>query len=652
MENYGWVGKILRVDLTRGRVEEQPTTDYVPNYIGGRGIATRIAWEELRPGLSAFSPDNLLMIFTGPLTGTMAPFSGRVEVCGLAPQGWPVEWFSRSGMGGHWGPELKYAGYDGIVIKGVSEQPVYISIEDGRVQVRNALHLWGKGTYETQRLLMEEHGSNARVVAIGQAGENLCRIASVCSETESAAGQGGFGAVMGSKKLKAIVVRGSGSIKIAHPDEFRRKSLAIREECHTIFSAFPNENPGAEQRRRKYGERAWACSQQCSAPCAYYYRHVPAVVNKGQVYAGQLHCAAPLFEGLGPGQFYDWQLGFEAGFEIAKLANDWGLNHWELLFGLYPWLRDCWRAGILDNLDGLPIDLNDPSFWVESMRRIAFREGIGDVLAEGGWRAQEKLGWGQDQARPLYAAWGYAGHWDGHGDWGNFVVFPYWVVAALQWAVDTRDPMSSGHGYAQGITHFSKLTSPEHGLDWDKFVAISERLLGNGKAMDPLGGYEGKAAAAHYHTLRSALKDSAPVDDQMFPRIFSVKTEDGFARADDMEGPDFEYHLIKEATGIDWEPAELMLACERIINIDRALQVRDYGRTRKDDERVIPYFATTENWVNPLLGEKQSLDAERFRQQLTELYRLRGWDPETGWPTEAKLRALGLPDVAEALRVK
>ena len=652
MDSCGWAGKILRVDLTRGKAEEQSTSDYVPDYIGGRGVATRIAWDELRPGVTAFSPDNIFMVFTGPLTGTTAPFSGRVEVCALSPQGWPHEWFTRSGMGGHWGPELKYAGYDGVVVTGCADKPVYLWIDDGRAEIKGASHLWGLGTYETQQRLMAEHGPRTRIITIGQAGEKQSRIAAVCSETESAAGQGGFGAVMGSKKLKAIAVRGTGSLKIAHPDEFLRKSLAIRQECHTAWSAHPSEDPGRAERARKYGERRWACTQQCTDACTMFYQHVPSVVYKGQTYAGSLHCAAPLFEGLGPDHFYDWKIGFEAGFEVAKLANDWGLNHWELLFGLFPWLRDCRRAGLLSDLDGMPIDLDNPEFWVETVRKTAFREGIGDILAEGGWRAHLALGIGHEQAKPLWAAWGYAGHWDGHGDWGNFVVFPYWLVAGLQWAVDTRDPMSSGHGYAQSIMSFCKFSSPEHGLDWDKMIAIAGHLYGNGRAIDPLGGYEGKAAAAVWHTLRSCLKDSAPVDDQMFPRVFSARTDDSFARADGMEGPSFEYHLLKEATGTDWPESELTRACERIINLDRAIQIRDYGRTRKDDESIIPYLETPENWVNPMIGEKQGLDADRFRRVMDEFYQLRGWDPQMGWPTEGKLKELGLGEVAEGLRAQ
>ena len=644
----GWVGRILRVDLTSGRTEEQAVSDYVPDYVGGRGIAARIAWDELRPETTAFSPDNLLMFFTGPLTGTTAACSGRVEVCGRGPQGYPHEWFTRSGMGGRWGPELKYAGYDGLVIEGCADRPVYLWISDGKAEIKDASHLWGLGTYETQQRLMAELGREVRVAAIGQAGENLSRIGVINTETESAAGQGGFGGVMGSKKLKAIAVKGTGSIRVANPEEFQRKTLAIARECHGPFWAAQQAASRSGAQPKRYGERPWACSQQCPAPCAVHYRDVPGVAYKDRRYSGQMHCVAGLFQGMGKNHFYSWSVGFEGGFEASSLANDYGLNHWDLLLGVFPWLQAVHEAGLLKDLDGMPIDLNNPAFWAETLRKMAFREGAGEPLADGGWRAHLSFGFGAEEARPLFAAWGYTGHWDGHGDRINRSVFPYWIVAGLQWAMDTRDPISSGHGFAEKVIYWSGLNYHEHGLPWDKMIQVGERIYGN-RAVDPLSGYEGKAVVAHWHTIRSVLKDSVPADDFMYPRMFSHKTEDGFARAEEMEGPSFEFHMFKEATGVDWSAAELDRACERIMNLDRAIQIRDFGRSRTDDECVIPYLEAPENLVNPFIGEKQSLDGQKFRELMDELYRLRGWDVETGWPTPSKLRDLGLSNVAAVL---
>ncbi|HIC89254.1 MAG TPA: hypothetical protein EYP04_07600, partial [Anaerolineae bacterium] len=232
-KSCGWVGKILWVNLSDRTVRTLDTMDYGPQYIGGRGIAARIAWDSLPRGVGAFDPENLLMIFTGPLTGTTAPFSGRTAICGLSPQGWPHEWFSRSNLGAHWGPSLKYAGYDGLVIEGKADRPTTLWIEDGQVRFLDAGHLWGKGTMETQKILLSELGAGVRVLTIGQAGEKLSRIATISTETGSAAGQGGYGAVMGSKKLKAIAVRGSGPVYVAQPDLFVTRCKAIVEEVRT-----------------------------------------------------------------------------------------------------------------------------------------------------------------------------------------------------------------------------------------------------------------------------------------------------------------------------------------------------------------------------------------------------------------------------------
>jgi len=647
-ELYGWTGKILRVDLG-GETLEEETAKYAPTFIGGRGFAAKIAWDEIPPGMTPFDPQNPLMFFTGPLTGTMAPFSGRTTVSSLSPQAYPHEWFTRGGMGGHWGPELKYAGYDGLVVKGKAERPVYLWIHDDKVKVRGADDLWGLGTYETQQRLMARHGQEVKIVTIGQAGENLSRIAIINTETEAAAGQGGFGAVMGSKNLKAVVVRGRGGVRIAKPEEFLDRCKAITEEARypNCWSRQPKLNP---QMVAKYGQKFWACTQQCTSECTLsrYYTRVPRVVGKG-VHSGQLHCVSPLFRGI-KGGFYNWDLGFEAGFEVSRFANDYGLNHWDILLGLIPWLRACKEAGLLKQLDELPIDLDDPHFWVALLRKMAYKEGIGEVLAEGGRRAAAHLGLGKEFSDQVYAAWGYAGHWDGHGDHVNHIVFPFWLVTGLMWAMDSRDPLSSGHGYTDLAMNWSPIRSPEEGLTWEEIMAVGEKVYGTIQATDPRSGYQAKAFPAVWHGHRSVLKDSLTIDDTLFPRIVSRTTEDHLARAGDMEGPTFEYHLFTSATGLEMSIEEFDLACERIFNLERAILVRNHGRCRETDESIIPYLERKENWGNPFLGERLSLDREKFLRLMDEYYELRGWDRESGRPTRDKLDELGLGEVADELK--
>lgn len=644
---YGWIGKILWINLSDRTTRLLNTMDYGPQYIGGRGIAARIAWDSIPRGVGALDPENLLMIFTGPLTGTTAPFSGRTTVSGLSPQGWPHAWFSRSNFGGHWGPSLKYAGYDGLIIEGKADHPVTVWIQEGKIEFLDARHLWGKGTIETQKVLMGELGPDIRVLTIGQAGENRSRIATISTETESAAGQGGFGAVMGSKHLKAIAVRGSGPIYIAQPDRFMARCKAIVNEARTgNILAYTKLDPEHVQ---KFKQRWQACTQQCGMRCGdgcRFYAEVQGPAT-GERLAGQFHCVSGFFPGL-PNTFYDWKMKFEGAFEARHLSDEYGLNQWDLLVGIVPWLRLCQEAGLIRTFNGQQMDFNDPTFWAHFLRSIAYREGMGDALAEGGRRAPAILGFGEELAGPLYAAWGSAGHWDGHGDRANRVVYPFWLVSALQWAVDVRDPFNSSHGYPRLTMHWSPFMG-EKSLPWEVIQSVARRIYGTEKAVDPVSDYESKEIPAVWHSHRSVMKDSVPVDDVVFPMILSLNSPDGLARADDMLGPDFEYHLFTSATGVDVTRDAFELACERIFNIERAIQVRNYQRGRNDDETVIPYFEEEEWWENPLIGEKKQLERGKFIPLLESYYRLRGWDRTRGRPTWSKLRQLELGDVAEEL---
>jgi len=647
----GYAGRLLRVDLSRRRVEFQATSDYLPDWYGGRAMGARIAWDSIPPGTRAMDPEAPLMILTGPLTGTAAPFSGRTTVCGLAAQGFPHEWYSRSSFGGHWGPELKHAGFDGLIITGRADEPVYLLVEDGACSVEDARDLRGMGIYSVQRLLMDRHGPGLRVLAIGPAGENLSRIAIAATETESASGQGGYGAVMGSKNLKAIAVRGTMPIPVARPGRFREVCDLVRTEAHASHG-WPHEPKLDPEKVSRFGQKFQACTQGCSVRCydARFYTTVPAVLNPGKVLSGQMDCIAGLFPGM-PGSFYDWNLGFEAGFEVGQIANDEGLNHWELIIGMIPWLRMLNLEGRLPSVDGMAFNLDDPAFWRHLLIGISRGEGeIRAALGQGTVRASRELGLGKEALDLFFPAWGYAGHWDGHGDRINYVFFPYWVVSALQWAVDTRDPISSAHGYGQNIMGWSRICSPEHGLEWERIMEVSARIYGTTDSTDPRGGYRGKAFPAWWHGNRSVMKDSLPIGDQVFPRIYSRKTPDNFARAGDMEGPSFERHLFTALTGLDWTDADLEHASVRVIELERALLVRNFGRSRSDDEGLIPYFTAPEQQVNPFIGERIGMDPSEFRRVLEEYYALRGWDAGTGRPTGRSMEAAGLGAEAEWMR--
>jgi aldehyde:ferredoxin oxidoreductase len=235
----GYLGKLLVVDLTSGKIEDEPLNEsYVQQFIGGSGLAARYLYDLLDPGLDPLHPANPLFFSTGPLTGTRAPSCGRFVVCARSPL---TGLWGEANAGGFFGPEMRFAGYDGIIIKGKAPQPVYLYIKDGEARLRDASHLWGKGTYETQEAIREEVGdAKTRVACIGPAGENLVKYAAIMNDEGRAAGRTGMGTVMGSKNLKAVAVRGSGQVPLAEGERFKaivRETLSILKE-DTLTEAF------------------------------------------------------------------------------------------------------------------------------------------------------------------------------------------------------------------------------------------------------------------------------------------------------------------------------------------------------------------------------------------------------------------------------
>ena len=212
----GYAGQYLRVNLTTGSIQKLPMPlEWVEDYLGGNGIGVRILWDEVAASVNPLDPENKLIVATGPLCGSPFPNAGRLEFIAKSPL---TGIYGDSNSGGHFGPELKYAGYDLIILEGQAFQPIYLDIHDDKVELRSAAYLWGKGTFETESILQKEHKDpNLRVACIGPAGENLVRYASIQVTYRRSAARSGMGAVMGSKNLKAIAVRGTGGISIADP---------------------------------------------------------------------------------------------------------------------------------------------------------------------------------------------------------------------------------------------------------------------------------------------------------------------------------------------------------------------------------------------------------------------------------------------------
>ncbi len=671
---HAWANRILRVDLSDMRIEVQETAPYVPKYLGARGIAARICWDEVPEPVEPFDPASPLMIFPGALAGSRSPYSGRTNVCGFSPQAFPHRWFTRSSIGGYFGGELKRAGYDGIVVTGSAETPVRIRIHDDEVSILPADDLWGLDAMETLDALAAADGAGskrprgARALVIGPAGERLSRIATIQTASASACGQGGFGAVMGSKRLKGISATGSGRVSLARPD-------TITSIARTLVRAFAEE--GGTGPFNWYGDvetlnrqlaaagdgraACRACTESCITPCVAVLRDVPGVAYDRK-WSGDWFCIGRDFLGFAADDpptkkaIYDWQLDRRAAFELNVLSNRYGLNQFDLLGGMVPWLIACQKAGLISEMGGRPMDWRSPRFWAEFLRAIAYREGLGIALAEGGWAAARALHLGEDLAHRRYPGWGCAAHCDPFG-W-SAVTFPFWLVSALQWLADTRDPFNSGHGYlwAEGAAGRAAGldTEAERAAALDRIRAVGQRVYRSADAVDPYGGYSGKAYPGYYQTLRAVIKDCVPVGAH-FPLIYNQRAPDRYWRlrgvegVGEIEGPSVEYHLFAAGTGVGWSEEEFWRAAERVCTLERALQVRHWARDRRTDEMVLPYFERTEPVQSPFLEKRHGLDREQFKPVVDEFYGLHGWDAESGWPTRERLHELGLADVYEPM---
>jgi aldehyde:ferredoxin oxidoreductase len=659
----GWTGKILRVDLTTRKVSESSTFDYVPKFLGGRGLGARICWDEVPPGVNAFDPENRLIFATGPLQGTLAPTSGRFVVVGKSPQSAPVESFTRSGVGGHFAPELKWAGYDAVIIQGKASQPVYLWITDQKAEILDAQNLWGLDTYQTQQALWKIHGNRTRVMVIGRAGENKSRIAIILTDTGDASGQGGFGGVMGSKNLKAVAVRGTGSVKVARPKELAK----ITHDIQTLFSRRSVKGNPYEPEEKDFKYNVWGggygrgsltllpgelldlCNDTSSgysqSPDGCFACPVGCRSRvKGPDITGGVALCAQSYMYL-ESMVHEPEKGYsKITWQAAKLADLLGINSYELM-AIIPWLVDCYRAKLITEEEtGLP--LNEVGSWKFIsilLDKIANREGIGDVLADGGQRAAAKFGGKAEELSYMYYPrggkfGGFREHWVFLGGFPTGYAVP---PLALMWAVDNRDAMVS-HSY------ISMLWGAAFTIGQNALTAVPEEIFPVLKpAMKAAYGSEepaeffgpdGKslnwkwtAPVVKRYQEQSLLKDSYIVCDILFPYLFNPNSSDHVGDVT------LESRLYSAVTGIDMDVPESFQKGEMLGTLERALAVRD-GRTSQDDVLRDLYFEKSDAGGRKYGRE----DLERAK---SEYYALMGWDAKSGIPTPPTLERLGLKDV-------
>jgi len=592
-------GKILRINLSTGEIKsEKVPADLSNKFIGGRGLAGKMLMEEIPAGINALSEENKIFFATGPLTGTTAPTGNRYMVVTKSPLNNVI---ASSNAGGFWGAELKFAGYDMLIVEGKAPEPVYIAIKDDSVQIKPAAHLWGKTTSIATEILLQEFGDpKARVAVIGPAGEHLSPIASIINDFCRAAGRSGVGAVMGAKNLKAIVVRGTQNVQVADPVKFKEAVRAaikkIRENGVTgqglpaygtaILVNIINEagilptknfqtgvfaeaeNISGETLAEKYLKRKDPC-YRCPIACGR-------------------HCEIDGLEGAGPEYETIWAFGSACGISDLKAiihantaCNDIGVDTISAGSTIAA-AMELYQRGIITNAeleDGPALTWGNAEAIVEWVKRMGDKQGFGSLLAQGSAR--------------LTAAYGA----------------PDLSMSVKKLELPAYDPRGlMGHGLQYA-------TSNRGGCHVRGYL-ISPEILGLPEPLDRFS-LEGKAQwVKTFQDLTAAIDSSGLC---LFSS-FALGAEDYAA-------------LLAAATGIPYTTETLLKCGERCYNVERLFNLQE-GYTAADD--TLPKRLLEDPMPEgPTKGHVHPLD-----KLLPQYYAVRGW--ENGVPTPAKLKALGL----------
>ncbi len=582
-----YTGKVLRVNLSNGKVQSEPLNEkWARDYLGGKGLSIKYLYEELPSGIDPLSPENKLILMTGPLTGTIVPNSGKLAVAAKSPATGTILDCS---IGGRFAPELKYAGFDALIIEGKAGQPVILCIDDETVKLRDATPYWGKGAHETE-LALQETMAGYKFLLIGPAGENLVPMACISSELYRQAGRGGIGAVMGSKNLKAVAVRGSGGIKV--PDirkimvalnKIRREDTMSDDNMWAYTDGTPmivdlsqstgilptrNFQEGTFEDYQKINAEALRKALQakkaclaCTLACGNYVRQGKAVVE-GPEYETLALCGSNC--GIGD---------LEAVIEFNRLCDDLCLD--TISTGnVVAYAMEMTEKGVHD----FGIRFGEVQKYLEMPALIARREGIGAELALGVRALAEKYG-GKHFAMQVKGLEmpGY----EPRGSWG------------MGLAYGTAD---------RGACHMRAWPAAVEAYgDLDAFTI------------------EGKAELVKNMQDENAVKFSA-----IFCDFWALSLER-------------QAEILSMILGRPVEADELKTIGERINNLARLFNERE-GFTRRDDylpERIHADKLTT----GPTAGKL--LPKEEYEKMLSEYYAIRGWDQD-GKVTESKIKELGL----------
>ncbi len=619
----GYRGQSLVINLSENTVKKiSSDKDMIEKYLGGRGWAIKYLFDNLKQGIDPLEQENILVISLGPLTGTLAPSTARYTIASKSPLTGGIGY---ANAGGHFAPELAYAGYDAIFIHGKSKNPVYLFIEDDRVVLKDAKHLWGKDTWETDELIKKElENENFQILSIGQGGENLVRYSAIMNNLSRAAARTGVGAVMGSKNLKAIAVRGTGSVEVAEPEKFNKLIDVTLEKIYDD-PAYPSlsfygtpflvdlsfisgglatnnnqrgnfdkyEEISAETFEENYKVKSESCFA-CPIHCGKYSK-----IETGK-YAGTKG-GSPEYEtivclgskcGIG---------NLEAILHANELCNRFGLDTISL-GDTVAFAMEAYEKGALSSADtdGIELSWGNEDALIKLIKKIAFRDGFGDLLAEGVKRVSEKIGKGSEK---------YALH----------------IKGMEPPAYDVRTAKAFGLGWAtatRGADHLAALPNfellgyePEKGQSW----------FGSEKTVDPFA-WEGKSRMVVWHENLGAIVDSAEMCKYTCFSAYAVK-EDDMAQ------------FIQYATGKKITGEDILEIGERIFNLERLFNLRE--GIGAEEDRLPDRFTKEPFTEGPAKGQIVELD-----KMLPEYYAIRNWDYKTGFPKEENLTILGLLDSA------
>lgn len=627
---FGTNGTILRVDLTAGTVATESFDDaFYRRYPGGKALAAYHLLGELRPGGDPLGPENVLILATGLLTGAPISTATRFNAIARSPL---TGGFGESEAGGYWGPELKMAGLDAIIVTGRSPDPVYLAVRDGTAQIRDARHLWGQDPLAVQAAIREELGDRlVRVLQIGRAGERGVRYAMLMNELRHYNGRTGMGAVMGSKNLRAVAVRGSRRyIDLAHDPatlaelgkrlakavpghpqawDLRTKGTPGLTDAMNAGGILPTRNfrQGAFERvdeisyatylgLRSGTRSCYACAVRCKPETAFSDRYTVTDTYDGPEYEA--------IAGFGS----DCAIGdLQAVARANELCNELGLDVISAA-GTIAFAMECFEHGLIGpgDTDGVDLRFGNADAVLELIPRIADRSGFGEVLAQGSRRAAEAIG----------------------GDAPSFAMHVKGQELPMH---EPRGKVGVGLGYATneaGADHLVGFHDP-------LFVnpeSVPFRSVADLGITEPVGVLDlGQRKVGIWYT--GERWNSA---EKVLGLCFFGPAPRSLIQVADV------VTAVRAATGWDVSTEELLEVGERAVNMARVFNVRE-GFTRADDRLPDRLHAPLEN--GPLAGT--AIARDDFETALTNLYRLKGWDPVTGAPTAARLRALGLEWTAD-----